>query len=363
MGEKALLIRLGAIGDTIQASSIAGLIKMRNPDMQIDFLASAGLEPLFSMIPEVDRVHGLHFRRIPFGINPGWIRLRRRLNSEPFSLVFLMETDARFRPLLEQVHAHRKIALGDEERDGAEGPDVPNPVRHQRVLWNKGLVPGEIIHPKLSLGDDQEKRAGEVLTHLGIDPMKPMVGLHPGNSFRKRKKMRRWIRSSDLRSWPEDRWCELICGMHRMNNHVQAVLFGSRQDRVTNERIKRRVREFAPGIRLADTAGKTDLPLSAAVLKRFCLFISTDTGPIHMAAALGVPLIGLYGPTRFEETRPFPSGPEAVVVRKTLSCQPCYGTPRQKQCKDNLCMRSIEVKDVLSELVNIRQDIFSRELS
>lgn len=358
MRERALLIRLGAIGDTIHASGAAGLLKKQSPDMEIDFLVSAGLEPIFSMIPHVERAFGLRFRKIPYGIHPGWIRLCKRLNEQPYRLAFLMETDPRFASLLDRIHAERKIAMGDEMKEIRDNFIVPNAVRYQRALWTLGLAPEEIVHPRLFTGEDHKEQAGALLTELGLDPGEPVVGIHPGNSFRKRKKMRRWVHRTDLRAWPEDRWCSLICGMFRINNRVQILLFGSKHDRSTNERIRRRVVLCEPEIRLADAAGKTDLPLAAAVLERFCLFISTDTGPIHMAAALGVPLLGLYGPTRYDETLPFSAEQEAVVLRSSLDCQPCYGTSRQKRCRDNLCMQAIRVDDVLKNAIETRKDIF-----
>jgi ADP-heptose:LPS heptosyltransferase len=111
---------------------------------------------------------------------------------------------------------------------------------------------------------------------------------------------------------------------------------------------------------LADAAGKTDLRLAAALLRRFALFVSTDTGPLHMAAALRVPFIGLYGPTRFEETQPFPPAPVGEVLRQALDCQPCYGTRNQRRCRDNVCMQRIEARDVVRTAQELRPELFSR---
>ena len=100
------------------------------------------------------------------------------------------------------------------------------------------------------------------------------------------------------------------------------------------------------------------LPLAAALIKLLYLFITTDTGPLHMAAAVATPLIGLYGPTRYQETGPFCAEATAVVMLGSLPCQPCYGTPLQKTCKSNLCMQSISVQDVLNKIVETRPDLF-----
>jgi ADP-heptose:LPS heptosyltransferase len=171
-----------------------------------------------------------------------------------------------------------------------------------------------------------------------------------------RKKFRR----TDLRCWPEERWEELVRTMHEENGRLQFVLFGGPKERQANDRIASRLRSVAPnlGFLLADAAGRTDLVLAAALLERFSLFVSTDTGPLHMAAALGVPFVGLYGPTRFDETRPFPADPVGTVLRHTRPCQPCYGTRDQRKCKDNVCMRGIEAKEVVDKARELNPALF-----
>ena len=361
MSDRALLIRLGALGDTIQASSAARLLKRQFPGVQVDFLASAGFEGLFSLIPEVDRVFSLPYRKLPLAIHPVWRRVKSRFGEEAYGLAFLMETNPRFLPLLRQVRAHRKISLAGQED---LVPDLvetgPVAVRYQRALWAAGVAPGEVCHPRLVTGPAERQRANELLESLGFNPRAPLVGVHPGNSFRGRKRWKSRMRKSDLRSWPEDRWGDLVAGMHRLNPHAQFVLFGSLQDSPANVRIQKNLRQRHAGMPVANAAGQTDLPLAAALLERFSLFLTTDTGPIHMAAALGVRLIGLYGPTRYEETRPFPEQAAAAVLRRSLPCQPCYGTPRQAKCRDNVCMRSIEVEEVLEKAREVRPDLFAR---
>jgi ADP-heptose:LPS heptosyltransferase len=175
------------------------------------------------------------------------------------------------------------------------------------------------------------------------------VGLHVGNSYLSRKVWRRKLGKTDLRSWPEGRWVELVAAMQEANSRIRFVLFGGPRDRKANDRLAGRLRSTLPGVPLASAAGMTDLPLAAGLLKRFSLFVSTDTGPLHMAAALRVPFVGLYGPTRYEETRPFPAEPVGTVVRGSLPCQPCYGTRDQRRCRDNICMERIEAGAVVEK--------------
>jgi ADP-heptose:LPS heptosyltransferase len=353
------LIRVGALGDTLQASSAANLLKKHYPQMEVDFLVARAWRDLFAMIPAVSRVYTLPFRRVPFRLHPWWMSVLRRLNRQPYSLAYLMETNERFLPLLQGVKADRKIGLTEEENRAARSSSEPNPVRYQRALWEAGLVAKEICYPELFVTREQERRSEELVVSLGLDPEVPLVGLHAGNSHQARGVWRRKLRKSDLRGWPEERWGELVSVMREENRRLQFVLFGGPQDRKPNDRIARRLRRDLPAASLADAAGKTDLPLAAALLRRFSLFVSTDTGPLHMAAALQVPFVGLYGPTRFDETRPFSADPVGAVLRRSLSCQPCYGTRNQRRCRDNVCMQQIEAREVVEKAIQVNPAIFS----
>ncbi len=344
---RVLLIRLGALGDTILASSAASLLRRDHPGVRIDFLVAAGLEGLGRLLPDVDRVQGLRWRRVPAFWNP-WARSGLAgLGVEPYDLVYLMETDPRFLPLLRFVPGSCKLALGRDEPAGSASDSVPAAVRCQRLLLEQGWARPGWCYPRLATDDRAGDRARALLSGLGLSAGRPIVGLHPGNSFRARKTFRRWTRQADLRSWPEERWVELAAGIRRLHPAAQFLLFGSGRDRPVNERVRRRLKESLPAAPVASSAGRTaDLAVAASVLRQCALFVATDTGPLHMAAALGVPVIGLYGPTRFAETGPFAASP-AAVIRRTLSCQPCYGTRRQRTCRRNRCMEEISVSEVV----------------
>ncbi len=358
MTERALLIRLGALGDTLHASSAASLLKKQDPNMEVDFLSADGLGDLFRMIPSVTEAFCLPYRRIPLRFHPRWQALLGRLNHRAYSLAYLMETDPRFLPILEAIEADRKVTLTESANGDTPGAGLPNPVRYQSALRDAGLATGDTCHPELFVSEEGERRATELLDALGLDLDAPVIGLHPGNSYQGRKIWRKKLRRTDLRCWPEVRWVELVREMNGENPRLQFVLFGGPRDRKTNERVSAQLRVLDSGLKLADAAGKTDLILAAALLRRFALFVSTDTGPLHMAAALRVPFVGLYGPTRFEETQPFPPEPVGAVLRQELDCQPCYGTPIQRRCRDNICMERIESVDVVEKARELNPVLF-----
>jgi len=95
-----------------------------------------------------------------------------------------------------------------------------------------------------------------------------------------------------------------------------------------------------------DMAGQLSLLELAALIGRLNVYLTVDTGPAHMAAALGTPLVTLWGPGIFEQTAPIsPANPPRILYHR-VHCAPCYGTPAMKTCKNNICMKEIQVGEV-----------------
>ena len=96
--------------------------------------------------------------------------------------------------------------------------------------------------------------------------------------------------------------------------------------------------------RVVDLTGKTTLKELAHLTSLSSVVITVDSGPMHIAAAMGVPVVAIFGPTAPWRTGPYGEG--HTVIRKELPCSPCFS----KICKDkdNICMKEIEVRDVLS---------------
>ncbi len=116
--------------------------------------------------------------------------------------------------------------------------------------------------------------------------------------------------------WPAAAWAQLGDWLSREHG-LQVVITGSRADQGLSQEILRSMQE--PVI---DLAGRTSLPELAAVLRRARLAVTTDTGAMHLAAALGTPVAALFGPTAPWRTGPFGAGHQ--VVRLALDCSPCF---------------------------------------
>jgi heptosyltransferase-1 len=132
------------------------------------------------------------------------------------------------------------------------------------------------------------------------------------------------------KQWPVERFAALV-GPLKERFGFASVVAGAAGDANLTRQIPA---EF-------DLTGKTDLRQIVALLERASLVVGNDTGPMHMAAALGIPLVTPYGPTDPARTGPF--GRPDSVVRLNLACSPCYS----RTCSHRSCMQWLELEAVL----------------
>jgi ADP-heptose:LPS heptosyltransferase len=155
---------------------------------------------------------------------------------------------------------------------------------------------------------------------------KPLVVINP---------MARW----KTKLWRESNFAELADRLV-LEKKAAVIFTGSAADRDVNQRIISRMKQLAE-----NWAGETSLKELAALAALSDLFITTDTGPMHLAAATGAKVLALFGPTAPWRTGPY--GKSQITVRTGIECSPCF----QRNCEDNVrCMEEISVEDVMRQL-------------
>jgi heptosyltransferase-2 len=199
--------------------------------------------------------------------------------------------------------------------------------RHQ-VHYYLDLVSGLGLRtnpPTLRLDVPGEKRAEAhgLLSKLGADAAPPLLVLSPGAAYGPAKR------------WPAARFAELAALFQKRKN-AAVVIVGSASESNLAAEISS---ALLP--KPLDLTGKTTLPQLMAVISRARLFVSNDSGPMHLANALGVPVVGVFGPTDPAVTGPFE--PPAAVVKKDVPCWPCS----YRKCPyDHRCMLRISAEEV-----------------
>jgi lipopolysaccharide heptosyltransferase II len=336
---RILVIRLDLLGDLVFAAPTIAALRAKYPGAQLTLLTLPYTRPLAALIPGVDRTLAIDVNR--YRRPAGWqhlgeaVRLVRKLRAARFDLclalhgrpagVFALLSGARYRvgyaahayPFAFNVpvdgrrydrRQHETEYCLDLAREvGADGPPVPRLVAPATAYRVPGLAPSERY-----------------------------LVIHPGAS------------NGSAKRWPAAAWGRLA--------HDAAQALGYRVVVSGGESERALVAAVAAG------AGQVAVPLVgtsllelAALLAGAEALVSGDTGPLHLAAALGRPVLGVYGPTDPAQTGPL--GAHARVIRHPVPCGPCYDLRAPAECKlpdrAHVCMRELAPEMVLAALLRL----------
>ena len=316
------MVRAGALGDTLMATPVVPALAERYPGARIDLLVSAAAAPLVAGVTEIARVLPLRQRNWPYRLSLDKLRLVRRLRAERYELAIVLEHAARFYELAERAGAARVTGFRETPFD-PRLHSIANNLRaagfddYARRSWRMLIAP--------------DAGTPAAVADLARDATGPLVGLHVGYGPLGRKK----DQERRLRGWALEKFAAV--GEALAGRGARLVLTGAAEDRPAVERLA----AMLPSGRAIDVAGRLSLGETVALIRRLDVFVSVDSGPAHIAAAVGTPLVVLWGPGILEQTRPVSVLGPVDVLREPVECAPCYGTPMMKACRRNICMEGI----------------------
>jgi len=323
-----LLIRVpNWIGDSVLARPAIEAIAANFPDAEIWLNAAAWVQELFAAdgksagivpVPRSNDIKAVReaAKKIKcYGFDIGILLTNSFGSALLFSLAGIPErwgyaTDG------------RKLLLTRSVQD--RNRDKP---RHQ-VQYYLDLVSGLGLktHPpelRLTVSEEEKKRARRLLEDEGVRPGQPFVVLSPGAAYGPAKR------------WPAFRFAALAALFQDRRDAAVAVI-GSADESAIAADIAASFRK-----KTIDLTGKTTLRELMGFISLAHLFVSNDSGPMHLANALHIPVVGIFGPTDPAVTGPFEQ--PSVVVKKSVPCWPCS----YRACPyDHRCMTAIQPEDV-----------------
>jgi heptosyltransferase-2 len=330
---RRILVReVNWVGDAVLTLPALEALDARFPQAEITLLASPWVGGLFAGHPTVDRTIGYRTEDLHRGLRGRW-RLTRELKEGRFDLAVLFPNslDAALTPWLAGIP--RRVGYPTDgrgwllthpvsDRSGATG-------RHQveRYLAIVRALGGDgTLSLRLPVTEEARRRSDALLRDRGIAPAAPLVAMNPGSVYGSAKR------------WPADRFAAVADGLLESRG-ATILLIGSEGERPVLDQVAAHMRR--PAVNLG---GRTDLLALVGVLERARLLVSNDTGAMHVAAAVGTPVLAVFGPTDPVATGPL--GRWARVVRVPVPCSPCL----LRECPiDHRCMEGVAVEEVLRE--------------
>lgn len=345
---RVLLLRLERVGDLVMVLDAIAMVRAMAPGAAIDLIVGSWNQSLARLIPgvHVETLDVPWMARERRGLSwPALFRRARAWRQRDYDLAINFEPDIRSNLLLALTGARRRVGFASGG-GGAVLTDAIAPDPRAHIAENAmalvarafdttglrpcateettglklgatgGLKPGATggstvdspvergFSPVLNIPEEARRRAAELLGPLPAAGGAPVVGIQPAAG-------------RQIKEWDPARFAEVGAEIARTRG-ATVVLIGS----VIDKPVVDAVRSAWPAdVPVTVLRPDIDLVLLAAVLERLTLFITGDTGPMHLAAAVGTPVLAIFGPSL--PTRYAPLSPRSRIVRIDIHCSPC----------------------------------------
>jgi len=332
---RILIVAPNWIGDTLLAQPLFARLRRKLPSAVIDAMAPPWTAPVLRRMPEISDVIEAPFLHGKLELRARW-RLGRSLRAHQYDEAIVLPNT--FKAALVPFFAEIPLRVGfvGETRYGLltlvhrlDEKKLPLMAeRYAQLAERPGAPPPRPLAPaKLNV---DEANLIITLGRLGLSRAKPVVALCPGAEFGPSKR------------WPAGHFAALARRLAAMGRTVW--IFGSPNDRPIGEEIAKLAEGAAVNL-----CGRTDLAAAIDLLSIAEIVVTNDSGLMHLAAAVGRPIVALYGSSSPEHTPPLTE--RARLVRTGIDCSPCF----QRDCPlgHHKCMVELTPERVLAEIAEV----------
>ncbi len=332
---KILVMRYRFIGDTVLTVPFLRNLRQACPGAQIDLMLEPFSGKVIEGCPYVDRIIPYEFKTIHKYINPtkrskigGYLHYWRMVKQEQYDAVFALKRSLSSALLIWAARVPRRIGFSTEGRSlFLTDPVLYRTDQHEVENFLDCLravgVKADDKRLELWPSPEGEAKVQSLLAGAGWNPGDFKIVIHATASL-------------PAKEWPLDRFAEVMSVL-RDKYHARFLYTGAPRD-AEAYRVLEGLGPFG-GLNLC---GKTDLRENISVYRAADLYFGVDSGPMHVAAAAGIPVVALLGPTEERLWRPWGEG--HTVITKRFACHPC----KPHKCTNNECMKQLTVSEALS---------------
>jgi lipopolysaccharide heptosyltransferase I len=331
---RVVITRLSAIGDCILTLPVACAIRDQLPDAQIAWVTEPASATLLRNHAAIDEL---------IVVPKGWLKspqeilaLRRRLKEFRGNIVIDPQSLAKSAIAAWLSGARQRIGFA-----APQGRELSTLLNNHRVAPRREhlvdrqlelLEPLGVVDPavRFDLSRDPEAEAA-IRDWLDAERLDRFAVINPGAGW-------------DSRLWPVDRYAAVAEFLGRRFNLPSLVVWAGTREQSWADAIAQDSKGHA------FVARSTRLPELASLLRRSALFVGSDTGPMHLAAAVGTPCVSIHGPTQPALSGPYGHGHRAVQAYNQ------QGTSRQRRSGSNAAMLAVLVDDVCQACVDVLED-------
>lgn len=320
--KKILIFSFSFIGDAVLSTAVIQPLRSHFPNAHITFLVGPNASHLLANDPQLDAIHIYDNRSEHAGLKGRW-KLINTLRREKYDLVVNLRDSFVARCIGAK---HWGLVRGDRERHAV--------TRYLEVLSKQGIDTTD-AHPYLQLTKEEQATATRFLTDAGVKSERPLIGIHPGGN---------WI----YKLWSAEKYAQLASTLSQEKN-ADILLFAGPNERKLQAQV-------SGSMDTSPILVKTENLREVAALIAACdVYIGNDTGPMHIAAAVGTPVIALFGSTNHIRSGPYGEMHTVVQSGMDLGCNPCHPGRNPGGCGAGSCavIDGIAVEQLLKVVSNM----------
>jgi heptosyltransferase-2 len=324
------------LGDAVMALPALADLRRHFEAARFTVAARRSVAPIYTMVEGVDEVIVLPGGG-GLGALTGWAADARALSGRSFDTAILFPNSFVTALVASRAGIAERWGFATDLRRALLTRAIPRPggTLHQHAYYQAlTSALGASAGPAYARVHPNRDRARQLLRDVGLDLDEPFVVFAPGAAYGRAKQ------------WLPERFAELAQTIITERGW-SVLMIGAAVDRLACADIAARLGKTGTRInRLIDFSGKSDLPTLAGILSQAHAVVSNDSGAMHLAGAVGVKVIAVFGPTRERATAPLAAGPDApapMVITSDVFCRPCM----LRECPiDHRCMRRVSAPEV-----------------
>ncbi len=339
---KILVVKPSSLGDIIHSFPAINLLIQEYPNIKIDWLINPEFEPILDYCPNINE--RIIFQRKKLGsIKTGFgtfISLIKKIRNNQYDFVLDLQGLIRSAFFARIAKSKKIIGFAECKESIAKlfynkkfynidnySHAIDKNISLICQLLEKPSIQGNFIlkaNPAINLSIEQK------LEVASIHKKDILIGIIPGA---------RW----KTKTWPPEFFTKVINALYEYNNSYKFILIGSKADEKIAKSI---IADAISAKNIISMIGKTTLPELVELIRNLDVIFTNDSGPMHIAAALGKPVFALFGSTDPDKTGPY--GSDNIIFTPNLECVKCF----KRYCPTgaNKCHESIDVKNVVNKI-------------
>ena len=319
---RILLIRLSSLGDIVLTTPAIRAVRAHFPDAYIAMLVAKQSSDILRENPHLNEI--ITFDRLAKNKDTGeMLRVIRLLRERKFTLTIDLQRKFRTEMLMYFSGAAERVGKGRLSTIRVLEQGNKHATAHYFDMLHAAGIPAEDQRLELFLSESERLDAAQRFEAADVNDGRLKVGFFPGAGWK-------------LREWMPERFAAIGDRLvERFNANV--LIFGGPKEAVLVQTVADLMNAQA-----IPFAGNLQIRELAACLEKCDLFLTNDTGPMHIAAAVGTPTVSLFGPGNHIRFQPL--GTLHQTIRHAVPCSPCKQFT--DKCKDNICMKGIGVDEV-----------------